>query len=84
MWVIDTKRYKGKVTIRKPLFGEAKLTIAGRDKTTLIDALADEVKLIAAVTPTSCGAWWSRRAVLRRCRAVAARNTAPDDAECVA
>lgn len=46
VWVIDTKRYKGKVAVCKPLFGHAKLTIAGRDKTKLIDGLANQVALV--------------------------------------
>src|SRR5215212_8396342 len=36
VWVIDTKRYKGKVAVSRPLFGKPKLTIAGRDKTKLV------------------------------------------------
>ncbi len=48
VWVIDTKRYKGKVTIAKPLLGKAKLLIAGRDKTTLIDGLAKQTELARA------------------------------------
>ena len=32
VWVIDSKCYKGKVAVSKPLLGTAKLTIAGRDK----------------------------------------------------
>ncbi len=46
VWVIDAKRYKGKVAVRRPLFGSATLTIAGRDKTGLIQALADQVALV--------------------------------------
>jgi hypothetical protein len=46
IWVIDSKRYKGKVAVSKPLFGEPKLTIAGRDKTKLIDGLARQVALV--------------------------------------
>jgi hypothetical protein len=49
VWVIDSKRYKGKVAISKPLFGRAKLTIAGRDKTKLVDGLAKQVALVEAV-----------------------------------
>ena len=48
VWVIDTKRYKGKVTIVKPLLGKAKLLIAGREKTTLIDGLAKQTQLARA------------------------------------
>ncbi len=29
VWVIDAKRYKGKVQVSRPLFGQPKLTIAG-------------------------------------------------------
>ncbi len=45
--VIDAKRYKGKIEVRKPLFGAEKLLIAGRDKTKLLDGLerqADAVR----------------------------------------
>ena len=35
VYVIDAKRYRGKIEIRRPLFGEPKLTIAGRDRTRL-------------------------------------------------
>ncbi|HEX4345131.1 MAG TPA: nuclease-related domain-containing protein [Solirubrobacteraceae bacterium] len=49
VWVVDAKRYKGKVAIRRPLFGAAKLTIAGRDRTALVDAVAKQVTLVAAV-----------------------------------
>jgi hypothetical protein len=49
VWVIDTKRYRGKVAISTPLFGKAKLPIAGRDKTTLNNSLATQVALTEAV-----------------------------------
>lgn len=52
VYVIDAKRYKGKIEVRKPFFGEAKLVIGGRDKTKLIAGLerqADAVR--AAVAP---------------------------------
>lgn len=49
VWVVDSKRYKGKVAVNKPLFGQAKLTIAGRDKTKLVDGLAKQVALVEAV-----------------------------------
>jgi len=49
VWVIDAKRYKGKVAISKPLFGKAKLTINGRDKTRLVDGLAKQVGLVERV-----------------------------------
>ena len=31
VWVIDTKRYKGKVQVAKPLFGKPTLKVNGRD-----------------------------------------------------
>jgi Nuclease-related domain len=46
VWVIDTKRYKGKVSVAKPLFGEAKLTVAGRDKSKLADGLDRQVAAV--------------------------------------
>ena len=56
VWVIDAKRYKGEVEIRKPLFGERRLTIAGRDKTKLIHGLARQVELVRdAVTEVAPG-----------------------------
>ncbi len=48
VWVIDSKRYTGKVAIRRPLFGRAKLTIAGRDQTKLIGRLAKQVAQVEA------------------------------------
>jgi hypothetical protein len=48
VWVIDTKRYKGKVAVRRPLFGKAKLTIAGRDRSKLMDGLDKQVALVRA------------------------------------
>jgi hypothetical protein len=47
VWVIDTKRYKGKVAVNRPLFGSSKLTIAGRDKSELCAGLAKQVALVA-------------------------------------
>jgi hypothetical protein len=46
-WVVDTKRYKGKIRVSRPLFGPAKLTIAGRDQTKLVAALIRQVELVA-------------------------------------
>jgi hypothetical protein len=45
-WAIDAKRYKGKVAISRPLFREAKLTIAGRDKTKLVAGIAHQVAIV--------------------------------------
>ena len=46
VWVIDAKRYKGKLAVSRPLFGKAKLMINGRDRSTLIDGLAKQVALV--------------------------------------
>ncbi len=49
VYVIDTKRYRGKIKVRQPLFGAPKLKIAGRDQTKLIDGLAKQVAVVQAV-----------------------------------
>jgi hypothetical protein len=46
VWVIDTKRYSGRVTVHAPVFGSAKLLIAGRDQTKLIGGLEKQVALV--------------------------------------
>jgi hypothetical protein len=48
VFVIDAKRYKGKIEVRKPWFGDAKLVIAGRDKTKLVDGLKRQVEAVKA------------------------------------
>ena len=48
MWVIDTKRYKGKLQVAKPVFGEPTLKVSGRDQTKLVDGLAKQVALVTA------------------------------------
>jgi Nuclease-related domain len=49
VWVIDAKRYTGKITVEQPLFGLAKLKIAGRDRTKLVAGLAKQVTLVEPV-----------------------------------
>ena len=44
VWVIDTKRYTGKVRVEQPWFSKPKLMIAGRDRTKLVDGLARQVE----------------------------------------
>ena len=44
--VIDAKRYKGKIEVRKPFFRAPQLVIAGRDKTKLVDALERQVEAV--------------------------------------
>jgi len=46
VWVVDAKRYSGKIRVEKPLLGAAKLTIAGRDRTKLVDGLAKQVAAV--------------------------------------
>lgn len=46
VWVIDSKRYKGKIQVAKPLFGSAKLVVGGRDRTKLVDGLEKQVELV--------------------------------------
>lgn len=48
VYVIDAKRYRGKIDVRKPLFGRPKLLIAGRDRTKLIDGLERQVGIVRA------------------------------------
>jgi hypothetical protein len=55
VWVIDTKRYKGRVEVSKPLFGSPRLLIAGRDKTSLVDGLARQVSAVTAALSASAG-----------------------------
>jgi Nuclease-related domain len=43
IYVIDCKRYKGKIEIAQPVFGKATLKINGRDQTKLIDGLDRQV-----------------------------------------
>lgn len=49
VWVIDAKRYNGKASVSRPLFGTAKLTIAGRDRSRLVEGLARQVALVEAI-----------------------------------
>jgi hypothetical protein len=49
VWVVDTKRYKGKIQVAKPLFGPGKLKIAGRDQAKLVAGLLGQVELVAPV-----------------------------------
>jgi hypothetical protein len=49
VYVIDAKRYRGKIEVRQPLFGAAKLRINGRDKTKLVEGLARQVAVVKTV-----------------------------------
>jgi hypothetical protein len=46
VWVIDTKSHRGRVAVRTPWLGEARLIVAGRDRTRLVDGLARQVELV--------------------------------------
>lgn len=52
VYVIDAKRYKGKIEVRKPFFGDPKLVIGGRNKTKLIAGLERQAEAVrAALAP---------------------------------
>jgi hypothetical protein len=55
VYVIDTKRYRGKIQVQSPLFGAAKLRIAGRDRTRLIDGLCGQVDVVRAALKGRAG-----------------------------
>jgi hypothetical protein len=46
VFVIDTKAIKGNVRVARPLFGKPRLTIAGRNRTKLIDGLDRQVAAV--------------------------------------
>lgn len=48
VYVIDTKRYHGKIEVIKPQFGAPRLKIAGREKTKLLDGLGKQVAVVQA------------------------------------
>jgi hypothetical protein len=48
VYVIDAKRYRGKIEVRKPFFGEEKLVIDGRDRTNLIEGVSTQVEAVRA------------------------------------
>jgi hypothetical protein len=52
VWVIDTKRYTGKIEVAKPLFGAARLTVGGRDQTKLVARLAKQVDIVTRAVET--------------------------------
>ena len=53
VFVIDAKNIKGKVRVAKPLFGAAKLTIRGRNRTKLIDGLDRQTHAVRGAITTS-------------------------------
>ncbi|MBK5219199.1 MAG: NERD domain-containing protein [Thermoleophilia bacterium] len=53
VFVIDAKRYKGKIEVRKPFLGRPRLFIAGRDKTNLADGLARQQEAVRGALATT-------------------------------
>lgn len=49
VWIVDAKRYKGKVRVEKPLFGAAKLKIGGRDQTKLVAGVEKQIAVVAPI-----------------------------------
>jgi hypothetical protein len=50
IYVIDTKRYRGRIEVRKPWFRDQILKIDGRDKTNLVDGLERQVAAVRAAS----------------------------------
>jgi hypothetical protein len=50
IWVIDAKRHRGRVEVRRPWFGEPELRIGGRNRTKLVAGLDRQVDVVRAVT----------------------------------
>lgn len=46
VWVIDTKRYRGRIKVSNPLFGEPKLLVDGRDRTSILAGLDMQVAAV--------------------------------------
>jgi hypothetical protein len=53
VFVIDAKATTGAVTVERPLFGPLKLTIAGRNRTTMLDGLDRQVAAVRHVLDAS-------------------------------
>jgi Nuclease-related domain len=48
VYVIDAKRYRGRVEVRKPISGDEELLIAGRDRSELVEGLEGRVRAVRA------------------------------------
>lgn len=46
VWVIDTKRYRGKASVKTPLLGKPSLWINGRDETKLVDGVRGQADAV--------------------------------------
>jgi hypothetical protein len=53
VWVIDAKRYAGRIRVERPLFGQPKLMVGRRDRTKLVDGLAKQVALVAPLAESA-------------------------------
>jgi len=53
IYVIDCKRYKGKIEVTQPLFGKPKLKINGREQTKLVEGLDQQVQRVRATIADS-------------------------------
>lgn len=49
VWIVHSRRNQGRVATRKPMFGEPKLTIGGRERTDLLTNLSRQVGYVEAV-----------------------------------
>ncbi len=49
VFVIDAKRYTGKIEVRKPFLGDAGLFIKGRNRTKLVEGLARQQEVVRSV-----------------------------------
>lgn len=49
VFVIDAKRYTGKLEVRKPFLGDASLFIKGRNRTKLVEGLARQQEVVRSV-----------------------------------
>jgi Nuclease-related domain len=53
VYVIDAKRYRGKIEVRKSFVGTPRLTIGGRDKTKLVEGLRRQREAVRATLAAS-------------------------------
>jgi hypothetical protein len=56
VWVIDAKRYKGRIRVVNPPFGPSRLEIGGRDRSSLVAGLTGQVELVKSVVAPVCQA----------------------------
>lgn len=49
IYVIDTKRYRGRIAVETPLFGSPRLRIAGRDRRRLVTGLGRQVAIVQGI-----------------------------------